>query len=225
MGPFLALLFLALVASALIFAAVYAIYAKPKSAGARERKRHVVNGFRLAGGVLAGFVLVGALVTGIGVGFCGTKLGPAPLSFSSRPFAFALIAISLALLILTVQRWAKYLGGWIGYGALNGLLMASSGHMLNNPAIPVPRSLSLSMTAVAIVSALACLRFTEDYELNLVDKIAVVGWIVWFAVAANVEKFGLAAITLAGVGLLLARLYYGLTQRSARHRRITSRAV
>ncbi len=219
MGPALALFFLFLVAVALVAAALYALAAKPKSAAARERQQHVVNGFRLAGGILAGFVLVGALVAGIGVGFCGTKLGPGPLSFSSRPVAFVLIAVSLALLILTVQRWAKYLGGWIGYGALNGLLMASSGHALNNPAIPVSRSFSLSMTAVAIASALACLRFTEDYKLNLVDKIAVVGWIVGFAVAANVEKLGLAAITLAAIGLVIARLYHGLPWRSARHRR------
>jgi hypothetical protein len=161
-------------------------------------------------------VLVGTLVAAVGVGFFGQKLESAPLSFSSRPLALGLAAASFAFITLLVQRWAKYLGGWIGYGALNGLLMASSGHLLNS-AIPVRRSWALAMTGIAVLSALLCRRFTEDYELSLVDKVAVVGWVVCFAIGVNVEKYGLAAVALAGVGLALAWLHYRLKMRPVRH--------
>jgi hypothetical protein len=150
-------------------------------------------------------VLVGTFVAAIGVGFFGN-----PARFSSKPLAFVLAAISLTLIGLMVQRWVKCLGGWIGYGALNGLLMASTGHLLNNPAIPVRRSLALMMTGVAILSALVCLRFTEDYKLNVVDKIALVSWVVFVAIGLNVEKYGLPAMTLGCVGLFFAWLYHRL---------------
>ncbi len=224
----LALAFLLAVAGGLLLAAIYAVYGKPNTAEGKARKRHVVNGFRMGGGILLGFVLVGTFVTAVGVGFFGAKLEPAPLSFSSRPLALGLAAVSLAFITLLVQRWARYLGGWIGYGALNGLLMASSGHLLNNPAIPIRRSWALMMTIIAIVSALVCLRFTEDYRLSLVDKIAVVGWVVCFAVAANVEKYGLPAVALAGLGLVLAWLHHRLLSRPTPHARAhrpTSKSV
>lgn len=210
----LAISILGLITAGLAFAALYAIYGRPSTASGRERQRHVANGFRLAGGILLGFVLVGTFVMAVGVAFFGN-----PGRVSSKPLALLLAAISLALIALLVQRWAKILGGWIGYGALNGLLMASSGHLLNNPAIPVRRSWALMMTGVAIASALVCLRFTEDYKLNSVDKVALVGWVVCFAVGVNVNNYGLPALTLGGVGLVLAWLNYRRLNRPASHRR------
>jgi hypothetical protein len=205
--------FLLVVAGALAFAALYAVYGRPTTPSGKERKRHVVNGFRLAGGILLGFVLVGTFVAAVGVAFFGNSA-----RFTSKPLALFLAAISLTLISLMVQRWAKYLGGWLGYGALNGLLMLGSGHLLNNPAIPVRRSWALMMIGVAILSALVCLRFTEDYRLNVVDKIALVGWVVFFAIAANVEKYGATALTLGCLGLVFAWLYHRLLNRSVRYR-------
>jgi hypothetical protein len=190
-APVVAVFVLVAVATALLCAGLYALFGKPSSREGEERKRHIVNGFRLGGGILLGFVLVGTFVAAIGVGFFGN-----PARFSSKPLAFVLAAISLTLIGVMVQRWAKYLGGWIGYGALNGLLMASSGHLVNNPAIPIRRSLALMMAGVAILTALVCLRFTEDYELNVVDKIALIGWVVF--------------------------LYHRLLNRPVRHRRAQS---
>ncbi len=205
---------LLLIAGTLASVGLYAVYGTPTTASGKERQHHVENGFRSAAGVLLGFVLLGTFVMAVGVGFFGN-----PGRVSSKPLAFFLAALSMTLIGLLVQRWAKILGGWIGYGALNGLLMASSGHLLNNPAIPVRRSWALMMTGVAIASALVCLRFTEDYKLNTADKIALIGWVVFFAVAMNVEKYGLPAMTLGGVGLVLAWLHYRLLNRPARHRR------
>src|ERR1044071_4771301 len=120
------------VAGLLAIAALYAVYGKPSSTAAKKRQRQISSGFQLAGGILLGFVLVGTFVAAVGVGFFGNTA-----RFSSKPLAFILAAVSLALISLMAQRWAKYFAGWIGYGALNGLLMASTGHLVNNPAIPV----------------------------------------------------------------------------------------
>jgi hypothetical protein len=212
-APAIAVFVLVVAAAALVCAGLYTLFGKPSSREGQERKQHVVNGFRLGGGILIGFVLVVTFVAAIGVGFFGN-----PARFSSKPLAFVLGAISLTLISVMVQRWAKYLGGWIGYGALNGLLMASTGHLVSNPAIPVRRSLALMMTGVAILGALVCLRFTEDYKLNVVDKIALVGWVVFFAIAVNVEKYGLLAMILGCLGLVFAWLYHRLLNRPRRHR-------
>jgi hypothetical protein len=218
MSSIFAVTILLLVAGILTFVGLYAVYGTPTTVSGKERQRHVSNGFRSAGGILLGFVLLGTFVMAIGVGVFGN-----PGRVSSKPVALLLAAVSLTLIGLLVQRWAKILGGWIGYGALNGLLMASSGHLVNNPAIPIRRSLALMMTGVAIASALACLRFTEDYELNVADKTAVIGWVVLFALGVNVDKYGLPAMTLGGIGLVLAWLYYRLLNRPARHRRAYGR--
>jgi hypothetical protein len=209
-------LILSLVAAALVCAAVYAAFARPSTREAQERKQEIVNGFRLASGILLGFVLVGMFVASVGVGFFGN-----PARFSSKPLASGLAAVSLTLIAALAQRWAKYLGGWLGYGALNGLLMASSGHLLNNPAVPVRRSWALLITAVVLLTALVCLRFTKDYRLNLLDRIALVGWVVCFAVAANAERYGFPALAVGCVGLAFAWLYHKLLHPRIRQSRAT----
>ena len=103
LGEILALAFLLAVAVGLLLAAIYATYGKLHTAAGKARKRHVVNGFRMGGGILLGFVLVGTFVTAIGVGFFGTKPeSSAPLSFSSRPLVLGLAAVSLAFIMLMV---------------------------------------------------------------------------------------------------------------------------
>jgi hypothetical protein len=219
LGEILALSLLLIAAGGLLFAALYAGFGKPATAEGRKRKQHIVNGFRAGVGILLGFALVGTFVAAVGVGIFGAKLESAPLSFSSKPLALGLAAISLALITLLAQRWAKFLAGFIGYGVLNGLLMASSGRLLTNTAIPISRLLALTITGIAIVSAFLCRRFTEDYELGLVDRIAVVGWVVCLAVGLNVGKYGLGAKAVGGIGLLFAWWYHRLIRRSLSHNR------
>jgi hypothetical protein len=57
-----AILVLTLVGVALVYAALYALFAKPSTSQGKERKQEVINGFQLAGGILLGFVLMGGLV-------------------------------------------------------------------------------------------------------------------------------------------------------------------
>jgi hypothetical protein len=87
-----------------------------------------------------------------------------------------------------IDHWARYFAGWVGYSVLNGLLMLTSGHLVNNPSIPVPRWWSLSAIAMAVVTALCCARFSEKYKLTLLDKSALMAWLLAFVLAVNVEN-------------------------------------
>jgi hypothetical protein len=192
-----AILVLVLVGAALVCAALYALFAKPSTARSKKRKQEVVNGFRLAGGILLGFVLMGSLVA-----FTGIAFGTATSSRVSRPLA-ALIAVSALILIaLMVQRWAKYFSGWIAWGVVNSLIMASTGHLLNNPAIPVSRWYALVMAAQCLIAVLASRRFTKAYKLHVADKFALMGWILAFTLAATAERFSIPSMTIGTLGLV-----------------------
>jgi hypothetical protein len=197
------------VVAAVVFAAAYAIFAMPRSRTGRKRQQEVINGFRLTGGILLGFLLMSMLVVGTGVALFGLQSS----RLSSKPLALTLAVVAFGSIALMVQRWAKYFAGWIGYGVLNGLIMISSGHLVNNPAVRVSRPLAVTMTVLTLLSALVCLRFTENYEVNGADKLALLGWILAFTVAANAEKYGLVAFGISCAGLVAAYLY----NRSHRH--------
>ena len=175
-------------------------------------KNEVVNGFRLAGGLLLGMALMGGLVVCTGVAF-----GTVESSRVSRPAAFPIALGSLVLITVMVQRWAKYFAGWIGFSVFNALIVASSGHVLNNPSIPVAHWLALSLAALFFISALVSLRFTKNYTLNLLDKVALITWVLAFTLAANVEKLVLAATSLGCAALVTAWWYHRATGHSRAH--------
>ncbi len=145
----LAIAFLVTVAAALLCTAVFALFGNPSSHAWKKRRQNVVNGFRLAGGVLLGIALVGSLVACSGIAF-----GTIQSARLSKVTAFFIALGSLALTLSMIQRWAKYFVGWVGYSVLNGLLMVSSGHLVNNSSILVPRWWSISGTALSFLSAL-----------------------------------------------------------------------
>jgi len=196
----LAILVLALIGAALIYAALYALFGRPSTGQGKKRKEEVISGFQLAGGILLGFVLMGSLVafTGIALGTTSTRLQ------ISRLLAGVIAVSGLIVIGLTVQRWAKYFAGWIAWGILNSLMMASSGHLLNNPAIPVKRLLALIMAGLCFVTVLVTRRFTKSYKLHLAEKLALLVWISGFAVAASVERFSVPALVTGTVALVIA---------------------
>jgi len=174
----------------------------------KKHKQEVVNGFRLAGGVLLGMALMGGLVVCTGVAF-----GTVESSRLSRPVGFAIAVASLALIALMVQWWAKYFPGFVAYSLFNALLMASSGHLVNDPSVPVARWLVLSLGVLSAISALVSVRFTKHYKLKLLDKIALLTWVLAFTLAANAERFGLAAMVIGCVALVIAWCYHRATIR------------
>jgi hypothetical protein len=71
---------LASIAAALVFAALYAIFAKPLTPGGKKRQQEVINGFQIAGGILLGWVLAKAK-------------GPIPHDSAPEPTCHVLVAI------------------------------------------------------------------------------------------------------------------------------------
>jgi hypothetical protein len=180
----LAILVLALVGAALLCAALYALFAKPSSALGKKRKQEMANGFQIVGGLFLGFALMGMFVA-----FAGLALGVTSTSLQvSRLLAGLIAGSTLVVIGLMVQRWAKYVAGWIAWGILNSLMMASSGHLLNDSAIPVRRSLALTMAGLWFVTVLVTRRFTKPYKLHWAEKVALMAWIVAFALSANIER-------------------------------------
>ena len=184
---------------ALVCAALYALFGNPSSSKGQRRRQEIRNGFRLAGGFLLGFVLMGSLVACSGIAF-----GTVNSTTVSRPVAGIMALSALILIGLMVQWWAKYFAGWIVWGVLNSLIMASSGHLLNNSAIPVSRPLALTMGGLIALSVLPCLRFTSDYKLHPADKLGLMVWIVAFTWAATKERFMVVAMAIGCSALAIA---------------------
>lgn len=199
-----ALLILGTLALALLWAAAYAFFAKPHSPESKKRQRHIVGGFAIVGGILLGVLLVGCLVIGIGIAFFGLQSS----RISSKPIAFLMAAASFWLIAFLVQRWAKYFAGWMAWSIINALTMASSGHVLNNPSVPVTRSVALTMAGLMVITVIASVRFSGGYGLNTVDKAALLLWVLAFAIGANTERYMLIAVTVGCAGLVLASAYH-----------------
>jgi hypothetical protein len=195
MSAAFAVLILALIGGALVCAALYAILGRPSSHEGKKRKQEVVNGFRLAGGILLGTALMGLLVAGAGAAF-GTMQGTR-LSALGKLGASAVALLSLSLIIVTVQRWAKYFAGWMVFGVANALIMASTGHLLNNPAIPVSRTAALAMAGLILIQVLTTMRFTKSYELHLSEKAALIVWMLAFTWVANAPRFMIPGMSIA----------------------------
>jgi hypothetical protein len=215
-----AVTFLVLLGATLLCAALYAVFGKPSGQRGKERKRELINGFGSAGGIVLGFLLMTALVGSSAIAF-----GIVQSTRLSRGVAFFIALVAIALILSMIQRWANHFAGWIGYSVLNGLLMVSSGHSLNNASILVPRWWSISMTALAFLSAYVCLRFDKPYTLNALDKAALIAWILAFTFAVNVPGraerqlvWTLVAMCVGCLALVLAWWY----QRAARHHRAPS---
>jgi hypothetical protein len=160
-------------------------------------------------------LLLGFLVVGVGVAFFGVESS----RISSKPLAFVMAAISLCLIAFFIQRWAKYFSGWMAWGVFNALLMVSSGHLINNPSVPVSRSLALTMAGLIVIAVISSVRFKAGYKLNAIDKIALLLWVLAFAVAANSDRYGLKAVAGGSAGLVLASIYHRYSPHRLRTKR------
>src|SRR5690348_1448006 len=119
MVEYIPFLILISVMVAVILAAAYAVFGRPRSRTGKNRRQEVINGFRLTGGILLGFLLMTMLVGGTGIACFGLESS----RLSSKPLAFVLAVASFGCIAFMVQWWAKYFAGWIAYGCLNGLMM------------------------------------------------------------------------------------------------------
>jgi hypothetical protein len=212
---------LALLATGLVGAGLYGLFGKPASHEGKQRKRHVIHGFQLGGGVVLGMILMGALV-----GCSQIALGIVEPGRISRIVAFFIAFASLRLIFSMIRNWAKHFAGWVGYSVLNGIHMITTGHVVNEHSILVPRWWSISATALMFTSAFVSRRFVKNYTLTAMDKAALMAWLLAFVFAIDVEStnafyrepLGLGAMFAGTLALLAARLHY----RATRHHRISA---
>jgi hypothetical protein len=200
----IAMMILGAVALALIGAALYAFFGHPTSHMGKKRKQQVVSGFRLAGGILLGIFLMTCVVYGADF----TVFGGTPRI--SRPVAALIAVTAFGIIAVMVQRWAKYFAGWVIWGVYNSINVATSGHAMNNPSVPVSRPYALAAGAVYLFSVLPTIRFAKKYTLNVADKIALMAWILAFTGAALFPKVSLE-ILLAGSAALVVAWWLGRT--------------
>jgi hypothetical protein len=211
---------LVLVPTALVGAGLYALFGKPSSHDGKQRKQHVIHGFQLGGGIVVGIILIGSLVVCSQIAF-----GIVVSGRLSRIAALLIALASLVLIFSMIRYWANHFAGWVGYSVLNGLRMASTGHLVNNPSILVPRWWSISATVLMFIGALVSVRFVKNYTLNVVDKAALMTWLLTFVFALDVESthafyhepLGLGAMFAGTLALVAAWFYH----RSTRHHRVS----
>lgn len=219
--PVMAVFVLALVATALLCAGLYALFGKPSTHDGKQRKQHIVNGFQLGGGIVLGIILMGSLAVCSQIAF-----GIVESTRLSRMAAFLIAITSLVLIFSMMRHWAKHFAGWVGYGVLNGLRMASTGHLVNNPSILVPRWWSISATLLFFTGALVSVRFAKNYALNEMDKAALMTWLLALIFAVDVEsthafyheQFGLGAMFVGTLALVAAWYYH----RTTRHHQLST---
>jgi hypothetical protein len=212
---------LVLVTTALVGAGLYALFGRPTSHDGKERKQHVIHGFQLGGGIVLGIILMGSLVACSQIAFGIVESGRL-----SRAAALFIALASLLLIFSMIRHWAKHFAGWVGYSVLNGLRMASTGHLVNNPSILVPRWWSVSATVLMFTSALVSVRFVRNYTLNAVDKAALMTWLLAFTFAVDVESthafhrepLGLGAMVVGTLALVAAMFYHRVTH----HHRVST---
>ena len=220
-GALIAKSALAAVAAALLCAGLYALFGKPRTSEGKKQKYHIVHGFQVGGGIVLGIILMASVVGGSQIAF-----GVVPKATLSRWEGLFAALFAFVLVFLLIRWWAKYFAGWIGYSIWNGLLMLSTGHLLNNPSITVPRWWSALTTALVFVSALVCVRFTRTDVLSRIDKASLMFWLVMFTAAIDIDsthtayrrQLGSAAMGLGCLALVLAWFYDRWVGGHHRHR-------
>lgn len=163
-------------------AGLYALFAKPTRHGAKQRKEHVIHGFRLGGGIV---LLMGSLVACSQIAFGMVESGRL-----SRTVALFVALASVVLIFAMIRHWAKHFAGWVDYGVLNG---HSYGHYRASRKQPLhSRSRVVGpsqLRYLRFTSALASVRFLKNYTLNAVDKTALITWLWAFTFAVDVEAY------------------------------------
>ena len=207
----LALSMLMVAAGALCAVGLYAVFGRPTSSAGKKRRKQVISGFALGGGIMLVPVLGAALLISINSVFFGM-----PSRLQSRTLDALLGCVALTVIAVTVNHWGKHVAGWVGYSVIPALFAASGGFYRGRP---VPRTDALSFAGIAIMTVVASFRFTGDYTLNIVEKLALVMLVVAFAFSITVKRFELLFLLIGSSGLVVAWFYRLVANRVKRPRR------
>ncbi len=174
----------------------------------RSPKDQITSGLRLAGLVLLTFLtavllLWGALVVSSRV--AGSVL-----------MGWTALAAGFVILILNLRGCAKMLPGFLALAAFNALVMAASGHLLNDPSTPVPRAMATGCAiALAVGSVLSARLYGK--HLSRLDRVVLVTY-VGFILLGFVSQWLFISLTLGDLVLAVPWTLGRIRQRSARSR-------
>lgn len=163
----------------------------------RSSERRAGNALRIVGGVLLSVLTFGLLIGGAGI---LSSVIP-----GSKVVGAACLGIATVVLVFTVERWAKMLPGLLFLATINALLMAASGHLLNNPSVPVAPQKALTAAALTALSCVLSLHF-HDMRLGTMHRAALlffVACLVW----GMLSSFHILPLVLGTAGLGSAWAY------------------
>ena len=86
---------------------------------------------------------------------------------------WVMLAIAAVSLIVTMSYWVQLLPALFGYGALNGLIAAASGHLGADPSRSISRADAGIMAACFIGCALLTVRFRRP--VTVAERLGILG--------------------------------------------------
>jgi hypothetical protein len=125
------------------------------------------------------------------------------LGYSPRPriMGWLVLILSVGVGVWSMKYWARTLPGILGCATLNGLMITTSGHALNQPSVPVDRLTATLATLAVGLSAFLATTF-RNRPLTMVDRIACLGILASFAIILSPSKqqmLGLVGIVVCTV--------------------------
>ena len=145
------------------------------------------------------WILLTCITAGLIISFGNT---PRP-----KPLGWITFIAGYVLALWTVPRWARILPGVFGPAALNGIIILSTGHALNQPSVPFPRWQALLLTVLMASGGLTTAPFMKK-GLSRTDQVACIGLLSCFvagftAIALSVERWespiGIAFLAFLGL--------------------------
>ena len=110
------------------------------------------------------------------------------------------LAVSTAILILTMDGWVKILAGWFAYSTLGALIMLSGKYN----GVPVPRNEALFLWVFTISTAAVCWTFRER-KLQVIDRFAMMAFLFSLGLGMTQHDSTMfAALSIGFTFLLLA---------------------
>jgi FtsH-binding integral membrane protein len=125
-----------------------------------------------------------------------------------KPLGWITFIAGYVLAVWTDPRWARILPGVFGPAALNGIIILSTGHALNQPTVPFPRWQALIFTVLMFIGSLTTTPFMK-IGLSRTDQVACIGLLSCFvagfaAIGLSIEHWEgpIGAAILAFLGLI-----------------------
>ncbi len=90
----------------------------------------------------------------------------------SRARGLVYLLVTIPILFVTMNLWAKYLQGLFACAVLNATIMAFSGHNFGSPSVRIPPLEGLFFISFCVAATFLSRTF-KDRKLRLLDRIAV----------------------------------------------------